>query len=139
MSLPDDVGLLPDHLVREVLEFDVSRKSASLEKPWNMARGRKMLQELLAENWSPIQLNPNTGHVISRLEPGSPQASALGCGVISDPIDCTVALSRPTLVATVQDSIKTMARCPTWAARAGVFRNFEVFLVVGRLQCITLH
>ena len=136
MKIPDNDGLDPEALLMEVQMYDTDRKSAVLEVPWVIKRLRSLLRDLLDELWSPIQLHPVTGRVIGRISPGSPQSGALGCGPIQDEVHMTLALTQPTLVASCEASITKMRQCRSWEARGRIFRNIEVAMQVGPLQCI---
>ena len=133
MKIPDNGGLDPEALLEEIKMYDTDRKSVVLEMPWVLWRMRAQLRDIMDENWSPIQINPQTGRVICRISPGSPQSGALGAGTMVDEISITLALTKPTLVATCEAAITKMRYDPSWEARGKIFHNIEVGVEVGRL------
>ena len=133
LFIPANGGLAKDVLVEEVLSIDSSRKSGELEAPWARKRVKSALEDMLQEAHPVIFVHPANGNICTSVSPRSPQSAALGVGVLEDNSAAWCALTKDTLVSTVQRSIKRQSQ---HQAYRGQVRNYEIHLQVALLQCL---
>ena len=133
LDIPANGGLLKDVLVDEVCSFDRNRKSEELEAPWTRKRVKSQLASMLGEPHPVVFVHPASGNISTSVAPRSPESAALGVGVLEDSAAAYCALTRPTLVSTVQKCIRAQSHHQRYR---GQIRNYEIHLQVAVLQCL---